>query len=139
MPGLSFLKQWFVCFPVSCVCRSPPLRPLLKDAPDVSHGCGPRGPLGPPHSEEMHEVSVIGPGPAGPGAVTGEVRRTISLPEECSKLRAEPTPSLTPRVQRSESPLFDRKCFHHVFSGCSKRNHSFCQVSDQSGLQPSSK
>ncbi|XP_017293429.1 E3 ubiquitin ligase TRAF3IP2 [Kryptolebias marmoratus] len=61
--------------------QNPPVRPLLNNAPDVPCGFVPRCAHLP--GDVMREVSVSSSGPAGPGAVTREVKRTISLPEEC--------------------------------------------------------
>ncbi|MED6239726.1 hypothetical protein ATANTOWER_010261 [Ataeniobius toweri] len=57
------------------------IRPQVKEAPNVL----PRGLLpqcAPPPGDVMREVSVDCSAIAGPGAVIGEVRKTISLPEE---------------------------------------------------------
>lgn len=53
----------------------PPNRLQLRDAPNTNYGSPPR--------DVIHEVSVDHSFQAGPGAATREIRRTISLPEEC--------------------------------------------------------
>ncbi len=66
----------------------PPPHPLhnrlqLKDAPNVPHGCD--GQCVAPSRDVVHEVSVDRSFHAGPGPATREIKKTISLPEECSK------------------------------------------------------
>lgn len=56
---------------------------LNKDAPNPPRGSVPLC-VAPPR-DVMHEVSVGLSLQAGPGPATREIRRTISLPEECSK------------------------------------------------------
>ncbi|KAK5617337.1 hypothetical protein CRENBAI_007529 [Crenichthys baileyi] len=56
------------------------IRPQLKEAPNVPRGLLPQ--CAPPPGDVMREVSVDCSAIACPGAVTGEVRKTISLPEE---------------------------------------------------------
>lgn len=43
-----------------------------------------------PHPDMLHEVSVGHSSPAGARSATREIRKTISLPEECSKSRRVP-------------------------------------------------
>ncbi|XP_069017920.1 E3 ubiquitin ligase TRAF3IP2 isoform X1 [Embiotoca jacksoni] len=56
----------------------------LEGSPYAPHGSVPQ--FAPPPRDVVHEVSVDRSVPAGAGGVTREVRRTISLPEECRKV-----------------------------------------------------
>ncbi|XP_030577529.1 adapter protein CIKS isoform X2 [Archocentrus centrarchus] len=55
-----------------------------KGAPNVHSHSVPQ--FAAPHPDMLHEVSVGRAGPAGTGSVTREIKKTISLPEECRKV-----------------------------------------------------
>ncbi|XP_043961584.1 E3 ubiquitin ligase TRAF3IP2 isoform X2 [Gambusia affinis] len=60
--------------------NAPQSTPQLKEAPYVPRGLMPQ--CAPPPVDVMREVSVGCSAAAGAGAVTGEIKKTISLPEE---------------------------------------------------------
>lgn len=69
---------------VSCQGNPPQICHPYRDAPNAPNASVPQ-PVG-PRKDTMHEVSVNCPYQPGPGPATREIRKTISLPEECSKL-----------------------------------------------------
>ncbi|XP_044233186.1 E3 ubiquitin ligase TRAF3IP2 [Thunnus albacares] len=64
--------------------NTPQSRLQPKDAPNVPHASVPQCVV--PARDVMHEVSVNYSFQADPGPATGEIRRTISLPEECRNI-----------------------------------------------------
>lgn len=126
------------CFPRSVSKQ----KPHNKNAPNAVQNDVPLQETLPP-SDVMQEVSVNFSPQAGLGQNIREIRKTISLPEECSKSQnhvlQHKYSCWFSTVSLETAILINRECFHHIFSGHSPRYHSFHKVSDGSGIQTGSK
>lgn len=84
----------------------------FKDPPNAPHGSFPQCVA--PSRDVIHEVSVDRSYQAGPGPATREIKRTINLPEECSKAHWSPCMDMCTQCSAhdfKECNRYSKRCF----------------------------